>query len=265
VFKPLCALALLTAFAGSALAPAMAQPAATPTGPTRVLEATFNVHARGMQAGEFVFRFTQTGAAYEASAERRITGGLRLLAGSSQDYQYSVRGAVAADGALRPDIYRHSGGRRGRVVEARFSPSDIITTSNPRMGMGDPPATRAQKRGAIDQISAIAAMVVADGDVCARTIPVYMDGRSRFDFVMHPDGRVNINGAAYQGEGVRCRVEFRPIAGFGDPQEPSELTFLFAPTSSGMYAPVRIEMPTDDAGIVILDARRLTVNGQRLR
>jgi hypothetical protein len=28
---------------------------------------------------------------------------------------------------------------------------------------------------------------------------------------------------------------------------------------------VRIEMPTDDAGIVVLDARRLTVNGQRLR
>jgi hypothetical protein len=264
VLKPLAAMALIFGLAGSALVPAVAQ-TATPTGPTRVLEATFNVHARGMQAGEFVFRFTQTGATYEATAERRITGALRMLARDSQDYQYSVRGAVAAGGALRPSYYRHSGGRRDRVVEARFSANDIVTTSNPRMGMGDPAATQAQKRGAIDQISAIAAMVVADGDVCARTIPVYMDGRSRFDFVMHPDGAVNIDGSAYQGPGIRCRVEFRPIAGFGDPQEPSELTFLFARTSSGMYAPVRIEMPTDDAGIVVLDARRLTVNGQRLR
>ena len=46
-----------------------------------------------------------------------------------------------------------------------------------------------------------------------------MDGRARFDFVLTPNGNVTINSRAYQGPGVRCRVQFRPIAGFGDPQE----------------------------------------------
>ena len=49
-----------------------------------------------------------------------------------------------------------------------------------------------------------------------------MDGRSRFDFVMTPNGNVNVNSRAYQGPGVRCRVQFRPIAGFGDPQEAAD-------------------------------------------
>ena len=32
-----------------------------------------------------------------------------------------------------------------------------------------------------------------------------------------------------------------------------------------MWAPVTIEMPTDGVGVVRLEARRLTVNGTRLR
>jgi hypothetical protein len=82
---------------------------------------------------------------------------------------------------------------------------------------------------------------------------------------MTPNGNVNIDSRAYQGPGVRCRVQFRPIAGFGDPQEASTLTFLFARTPSGMWAPVTIEMPTDGVGVVRLEARRLTFNGTRLR
>jgi hypothetical protein len=219
--KPFSALALAAlTLAASALTPVWAQ------GANRRFEATYDVHARGVQAGEFVFTYAQNGSTYETTANRRLTGAVRMLAGSSQDYAYSARGTVAANNALRPSYYRHQGGRRDRVVEARFTADDIVTTSNPRMGMGDPPATQAQKRGAIDQISAIAAMVVADGDVCRRTIPVYMDGRSRYDLVMSANGSVNVDTPAYRGSALRCRVQYRPISGFGDPQEPAELTFL---------------------------------------
>ncbi len=230
----------------------------------RSVEASYYVHAKGIRAGEFTYRFTQTGDAYTATAERRITGPLRVAAGDSQDYQYSVSGTVE-NGQLRPMSYRHSGGRRGRVVEASFSPDDIVTTANPPMGMGEPPATQEQRRGAIDQLSAIAAMIVAEGDICDRTLPVYMDGRSRFDFVMHPDGEEDVNSRAYRGPVQRCVVDYVPIAGFGDPQEPSALTFLFAPTASGMNAPISIEMPTDDAGIIRLEARKLFFDGVALR
>lgn len=239
--------------------------AAAQAGGDRQFEATYAVHARGVQAGEFAYRFTQTGASYQVNASRRLTGLARSMLGNRQDYTYSARGAVTAAGALQTTAYTHTGGRRGRVVNAAFSATDVVTTAEPAMGMGNPPATAAQRRGVVDQITAIASLITASGDPCARTIRVYMDGRSRFDFVLSPNGRVQVNTPAYRGEALRCRVEFRPIAGFSDPQEVEELTFLFAPTPSGMYAPVRIEMPTDDVGVARLEARRLVVNGQALR
>jgi hypothetical protein len=232
----------------------------------------FSVHARGVDAGDFTYNFTQSGSTYQASAVREMKGWVGAALQRSQDYTYSVRGAVAADGALRPSAYQHQGGRRrddrpnGRLIRTTFTAIDAVTTATPGpANMGEPPATQEQRRNTIDQITAIAALVTASGDPCAQTLHIYMDGRARFDFVMTPNGNVTINSRAYRGPGVRCRVQFRPIAGFGDPQEAATLTFLLAPTDSGMWAPVTIEMPTDGVGVVRLEARRLNVNGVRLR
>jgi hypothetical protein len=250
---------------------ALAGSAAAQTTADRSFVARYAVFARGVEAGDFNYRFTQTGSSYEATATREMKGLAAAALGRSQDYRYAVRGAVTADGALRPTAYEHQGGRRrddrpnGRLVRAAFSANDVVTTTVPAgMGMGDPPATAEQRRNVIDQITAIASMVTATGDPCSRTLRIYMDGRSRFDFVMTPNGAVTINSPAYEGPGVRCRVQFRPIAGFGDPQEASTLTFLFARTPSGMWAPITIEMPTDGVGVVRLQARRITINGARL-
>jgi hypothetical protein len=147
-------------------------------------------------------------------------------------------------------------------VEVAFNGAAPVTTATPVMGMGDPPATAQQKAGAIDQVTAIASMVAATGDPCARTLRVLMDGRSRFDFVMSANGRVNVNTRAYRGSAIRCSVQFRPIAGFPDPQTPATLTFLFAPTVNGLFAPIRIEMPTDveQIGVAVLEARSFTAS-----
>jgi len=250
---------------------ALAGPAAAQS-TNRTFEGVYTVHARGVEAGDFNFNFRQTGNSYTAAATREMKGWVGAALNRSQDYTYSVSGAVTAEGALRPSQYQHQGGRRredrpnGRLIRATFSANDVVTTAAPgRPNMGDPPATQEQRRGTIDQITAIAAMITAEGDVCSRTLRVYMDGRSRFDFVMTPNGTVNVDSRAYQGQGVRCRVQFRPIAGFSDPQEAATLNFVFARTSSGMWAPITIEMPTDGVGVVRLQARRLTVNGTRLR
>lgn len=263
VKKPLAAL-----FLGLAL---MAPAAALGQTGDRSFEGRYAVIARGMEAGVFNVRFNQTGSTYQINADRRMTGMAGTLLNRSQDYTYSVSGAVTSDGALRPAAYQHQGGRRredrpnGRLVRAAFSASDVVTTSVPAgMGMGDPPASGEQKRGVVDQLTAIASLVTASGDPCDRTIRVYMDGRSRFDFALTPNGTVNVNTSAYRGEALRCRVAFRPIAGFSDPQEASTMTFLFARTSSGMYAPIQIEMPADDVGVVRLQARSLRINGAGL-
>lgn len=237
----------------------------------RSFEARYAVIARGMEAGNFNVQFNQTGSSYRITAERRMTGMAGALLNRSQDYTYSVNGAVAADGTLRPAAYQHQGGRRredrpnGRIVRAAFTSNDVVTTSVPAgMGMGDPPANAEQKRGVVDQLTAIATLVTTSGDPCNQTVHVYMDGRSRFDFALTPNGTVNVNTSAYRGEALRCRVAFRPIAGFSDPQEAATMTFLFARTSSGMYAPVQIEMPADDVGVVRLQARSLRINGAGL-
>jgi len=264
----------MRSFAAAALAlglAALAGSAAAQTG-DRSFDAVYTVHARGVEAGDFTYSFRQTGSSYTATANREMKGWVGAALNRSQDYTYSVRGTVAADGSLRPSAYQHQGGRRredrpnGRLIRAAFSADDVVTTAVPGPpNMGDPPATQEQRRNTIDQITAIAAMVTATGDPCSRTLRIYMDGRARFDFVLTPNGRVNIDSRAVRGPGVRCRVQFRPIAGFGDPQEASTLNFLFAQTSSGMWAPVTIEMPTDGAGVVRLEARRLSINGTRLR
>ncbi len=255
---------LAAALIGIGLAIA-AGPAQAQGGPQRRVEVVFGAVARGVDAGDFTFSYNQNGQAYQASAQRRLTGLARMMMGGSQDYTYSVSGAVDPQGALRPAAYRHQGGRRNRVVNAAFTANDVVTTSNPRMGMGSPAATPAQRRGVVDQVTAIAALVTSNGDPCTRTINVYMDGRSRFDFVLTPNGTVNVDTRGYRGSAVRCSVDFRPIAGFSDPQERQTLTFLFARTASGLWAPIRIEMPTDNVGIVRLEARQITINGNRLR
>jgi len=236
-------------------------------------EGNYAISFRGISnVGRFSLNVHFLGDNYAANATRRVTSGLaRTFLSNSQDYAYSVRGARVGAG-LRPATYEHSGGRRGRIVRASFSANDVVTTGEPNTpSLGNPDctpgqscyqATVAQRRGTVDQVTALAMMLISDGDPCARTIPVYMDGRSRFDFVMRPNGTQNVNIAGYRGDAIRCSVTFRPIAGFSDPQEEEQLTFLFARQSNGMYVPLRLQMPTDD-GMVVLQARNFTLTGPR--
>lgn len=243
--------------AAAALAFASIIPAAAQAPGQHAYGVTYTVIARGVPAGDFNFSFNTNGNQYSGTAQRRLTGLARTMMGNSQDYDYAVRGNLGPNGAVEPVAYRHSGGRRGRVVQADFSGEGIITTANPPMGMGLPPATEAQKVGAIDQVSMFLGMMLRPGNPCQQTIKVYLDGRSRFDFVLTPNGTENVNIAGFSGQAQKCRVAYRPIAGFGDPQQPGELTFLFAPVN-GVYAPLRIEMPSEDAGVIRLDARSFT-------
>jgi uncharacterized protein DUF3108 len=249
---------------GLGLATLTAAAAAQGAAPSPSFDGAYTAIARGIGAGEFTYHFAETGGGYQITARRRLTGLARMFMGASQDFNYSVRGVVASEGMLQPADYEHSGGTRHRIVRVSFSSDDIVTTATPRMGMGHPPATQAQKRGAVDQLTAIARLITTTGNPCDQTVQVYMDGRSRFDFVLSPSGQVNASSPAYHGRALRCRVQFRPIAGFSDPQDPAVLTFLFAPTPSGLYAPIVVEMPSDDVGIIRLEARSLSINGAAL-
>ncbi|MDX2233023.1 MAG: DUF3108 domain-containing protein [Hyphomonadaceae bacterium] len=257
--KRILATIAFAALAGGAAAEAPSAGAGAPA--TRSLNVLYAVSGKGIEAGEFQYGVKFEGGAYEATARRRMTGLVGALVGDSQNYSYAARGRVTAAG-LTPQSYRHQGGRRNRVVTVDFAGPAPVTTANPVMGMGNPPATDAQKAGAVDQVTAIASLIAASGDPCNRTVRVLMDGRSRFDFVLTPAGQVTLRTRAYQGAALKCDVAFRPIAGFPDPQTPAKLTFLFARTANGLYAPLRIEMPTDveQIGVAVLEARSFTAS-----
>jgi hypothetical protein len=242
-----------------AATPGQAQTAqASPAADKDSFAINYAIRVKGINAGDFSFSMRRDGDAYQAQASRKATGLVRSMVGKQQDFVYSSSGRLTAAGP-RPQSYQHSGGKNGRIVNVAFSADDAVTTATPKMGMGNPPATRAQRAGVIDQVSMFVALVTASGDPCARTLPVFMDGRMRFDFTMRPAGATKIRSGPWKGEALRCAVRFTPIAGFGDPQEAADLTFLMAPLPNGWYAPVQIEMPTDDAGVITLEAKSLKV------
>ncbi|MBS0384366.1 MAG: DUF3108 domain-containing protein, partial [Proteobacteria bacterium] len=213
----------------------------------------YNVVVHGIVAGEALYDFNFRGADYQATARRQITGLARTFLGNSQAFSYSSRGRIE-DGQVHPVAYRHEDDRRHRVVQVAVNGDEVITAATPRMGMGHPPATPEQKIGTIDQVSMFAQMLMGQDAPCSRTFHVFLDGRSRFDLILRPNGTQRVNLQSYRGVAQRCAVQFNPIAGFSDPQAPARLDFLFA-TINGPTVPIVVEMPTDSVGIVRLEAR----------
>ena len=222
----------------------------------------YNLIAKGLNVGTGNYSYAFSGNNYRGTASHRLTGLARQLAGSRQDFNYSVVGAVGADGKLRPRSYRHQGGKRNRVVTVDFGDRAVTTTANPAMGMGVPPASPAQKLNTVDQVTMMASMMVVAANPCNQSVRVFLEGRTRFDLNLSPNGNQNVNLTGFRGSAIRCSVRFTPIAGFPDLMDATNMTFLFAPTN-GVFVPVQIQMPTDEAGIVRLEARRVTVVGTR--
>jgi hypothetical protein len=238
--------------------------AAQVAGPGDLRSATieYNLIAKGINVGTGVYSYAFSGNSYRGTASHRLTGLARQLVGSRQDFSYSVSGTIDADGDLRPRNYRHQGGKRNRVVTVDFSDRAVTTTANPAMGMGNPPATPAQRLNTVDQVTMMATMMTVAANPCNQTVRVFLEGRTRFDLILRPNGNQNVNLAGFRGSAIRCSVQFNPIAGFPDPMDATTMSFLFAATN-GVFVPVQIQMPTDEAGIVRLEARRITMVGTR--
>jgi hypothetical protein len=249
------------------LALAVAMPAsafAQEAGPGNLRSATieYNLIARGINVGTGIYSYNFNGNSYTGTASHRISGVFRSVVGSRQDFNYSVSGSVGNDGRLRPRAYRHQGGKRNRVVTVDFGPNAVTTTANPAMGMGVPPATPAQRLNTVDQVTMMASMMTVAANPCNQTVRVFLEGRTRFDLILSPNGTQNVNLTGFRGSAQRCSVRFNPIAGFPDPMDATTMTFLFAPMN-GVFVPVQIQMPTEEAGLARLEARRVSLTGSR--
>jgi hypothetical protein len=251
------------AFAAFAVATPFCASAQT-AGPGDLRSATieYNLIARGVNVGTGTYSYNFNGNSYTGTASHRISGLFRSVVGNRQDFNYSVSGSIGADGKLRPRSYRHQGGKRNRVVNVDFGPNAVTTTANPSMGMGQPPATPAQRLNTIDQVTMMASMMTVAANPCNQTVRVLLEGRTRFDLILSPNGNQNVNLTGFRGSALRCSVRFNPIAGFPDPMDPTNMSFLFAPMN-GVFVPVQIQMPTEEAGLARLEARRVSLSGSR--
>ncbi len=124
-------------------------------------------------------------------------------------------------GEVRPGTfwYKNYGGKTKRAVTVTWKNGDVDMSATPPFGgLGEPPASKAQKLGAADSLTRLVGMTLnaTRHDVCTRTTR-FFDGKQLY--ALHfsnprpvtPGGREKRLGLV---NGVRCSVRFEEIAGF---------------------------------------------------
>jgi hypothetical protein len=132
----------------------------------------------------------------------------------------TTRGGVDR-GLARPSTFSHRNlaNPKGRKIDVRWSGGNVVTTASPPYGnLGHPPATLAQKLEAVDPITGLMRLALADSQaqVCSGTLK-FFDGKQRYDLAFSgrtataPSPRERRLGLINT---VRCRVVYREVAGF---------------------------------------------------
>jgi hypothetical protein len=178
------------------------------------------------------------------------------LAGFFKTARVEGRGEGRRSAAgFAPETYEHTeiNGEKRRDISLDFEPEDVLVAAEPPFGsLGDPAPTPEQKRAALDPLAMVLEVALGAGDEpCSRVVPVF-DSKLRYDLEFHPDGvEDDLRTAGYRGPAVRCRVYYRPIAGY-DPEDLADeevyaipITVWLAEVSPGVFAPALIRARYD--------------------
>ena len=224
------------------------------------MRAAYQVHVGGLTAldGRAVLSLDRDRYAVEVEA---MTGG---FVGQLLSWQSLLRshGTVGRSG-LAPSRHEVSSvwrGERRSVTLSYDGGSGVSVTAVPAPEKdGREPVPEALQRNTLDPMSAIVAVVQANGrgQGCTHTLPVY-DGRRRYDMIFTDYGMQQLAPSAYSvfsGPARHCRVTYEPIAGYSrkppstwfgqnnaNPTERRPVDVWFAPvTPDGPPIPVRVE------------------------
>lgn len=217
-----------------------------------------------------VGRVALTAALGEDSYSARAVSEASGLAALFSDVRIvsEVEGVVHGDRAW-PKRYAHDEytGDKHRRIDMSFEDQVVRSTAAPDFSnWGEPPASQAERTGAIDPMTAVLMLAEAmTGDApCSGVLPVF-DGRLRYNFDLQARGREAVRTRAWRGEALVCDAYYRPISGYTDAQRPEPrelrypLTFWLAPLADGRQLPVRIRTR---AGFgATLELRQLEIAG----
>jgi hypothetical protein len=173
-----------------------------------------------------------------------------------------------ADGAMGPDgvswrtyALDHRYSRKHRTIQMRNTEGGVAAEIAPTYPVwGDPPATDEQKRAARDPLSSLVAMSADVGRTRAcEGDYLTFDGRFLYRLVLHGGETRRFSEAGYEGEALRCRLRYVPVAGF-EPQDggrrrrfpEGEIWFGLVPGAS-IAPPVRAltPLPVGHAGLTL--------------
>jgi|GEM_PF-723914 len=176
-----------------------------------------------------------------------------------------------SQGALIPYRYEHINyaSDKGRLVGIDYPGNVAMPDVNPPFGsMGQPPATDAERAGALDPITVMLGLSLAipgDRDTpCTGTQPVF-DGKSRYNLRFENAGLDQVRTRAWRGEAVRCRAYVEPVSGYDPGDRPTEEEIarpahIWLAPINGAYIPVRFRAATQ-IGDINVTATRITVTG----
>ncbi|MEQ9150126.1 MAG: DUF3108 domain-containing protein [Parvibaculaceae bacterium] len=260
-YRALAALAVCLALAAGASTPGVATPVPLErTEPSPDLRADYTVYVGGLIVAEGSMSATLEGEDYFLKNELGSAG----LPGKFWNARWTMtsEGRIVDD-ALRPSRFAFSAWEKNETKkrEILYDDRGVPTLSF------DPPLPEAEiektppdeRRNTLDPVSAFLLPVVADGNPCDRSIPVF-DGKRRYDLhlVFDREDELTTRDNGYSGVAIRCKVRVQPRTGLDRAKLTTMLqrrddTFIWlAPVSGGrLYIPVRVQMRTPVGGAVL--------------
>lgn len=191
----------------------------------------------------------QSSASYSIAAQAETRGLADLFLDLRS--RLEVRGRIAA-GALLPQAMRAETHRRGADLNTRIdygADGAVMAEASPPPAQSIVPASPAQRRGTIDQLTAylVLARHLGRRGSCTLTLAVF-DGRRRYDLNFTDAARETLPGIA--GAVQVCWMSRRRIAGFAAESGGNETAdrgkLWFARLLSGdLMIPVRMEFASE--------------------
>jgi len=211
------ALAVLS-IAGAALAAPVADaPRSPPSAGT--VGIAYSIAFWGIPFGMTSYDGRFSPGSYAASSHFETSGIVSLFWQAAIDA--SATGRIGP-GALQPsqyDSWFRRGDSKKERVQVTFDRGSVSTFADPPYDTTKYPVTEAEKRDAVDPMSAIALVLTgtrADrANPCGTVAPVF-DGRRRYDieFTYIKDEPVALAGGLFRGTAHLCQMHYRQIAGF---------------------------------------------------
>ncbi len=164
------------------------------------------------------------------------------------------------DGQPQPARYRLELSDDGKMewlqLDVDASGLPVVSADPPMRDEGRQPLDEAARRGMLDPLSAIQALLLqatAKAGGCPDGVAVY-DGRRRFDVTVRDEGEATLRVSTYNlyhGPARRCEVTLKPVGGFRTSGRdlkafPTHMTLFLAPLAEGgPPVLVRVETETD--------------------